>query len=346
MPPGSWGIFDRMSMKHFLLAGVAGLGLLQGLPCNSATEMEERAEIQAAAEQGFRSDDFETLEKTSSAYRKKRTRTASGLWKLTIFYAGVEKAMTVFPWEQETDFDSLEKKTRAWVAKYPESPAAHIAHSMVLVKRAWHHRGSGDASSVTPEGWIEFHKYVGAARTYLEKHKDIASGDPRWYEQMLLIARAENWPRAEFDKLLDEALDREPVFYQTYFSALQYLLPKWHGGVEEIEDFARYAVDKSSRLEGQGMYARIYWYASQTEFENDLFNNSLVEWPRMKAGFEDVVSRYPDAWNLNNYARFACLARDKATTAELMRRIGSSVVSEAWNSKALKNECVAWASQP
>jgi hypothetical protein len=146
--------------------------------------------------------------------------------------------------------------------------------------------------------------------------------------------------------LLNAALEREPLFYQTYFSALQYLLPKWHGDIQEIEDFAQDAVARTRNQEGFGMYARIYWFASQTQFKNDIFNNSLVEWSQMKEGFEDVISRYPDAWNLNNYARFACLAGDKPKTMELLRRIESSVIAEAWVPLLMKGRCAHWAFQP
>ena len=67
---------------------------------------------------------------------------------------------------------------------------------------------------------------------------------------MLLIARAGNWDRGEFNALLNEALEREPLFYQTYFGALEYLLPKWHGNIQEIEDFAQDAAERTRKREG------------------------------------------------------------------------------------------------
>jgi hypothetical protein len=338
----------RLTYLHFLVVSLACPGLLQARPCVAATELEQRAEIQGAAERSFLSSDFVELERTASAYRQEKARTASGLWKLTVFYAGIDKAMDDFAKEQGDleAYGLLEEKTKEWIAKYPDSSTGYIAHSMVLVRRAWAHRGNDYASNVSEAEWAWFRKYIAAARANLQEHKKIAAGDPKWYEEMLLIARAENWNQAEFHQLLNEAVDREPVFYQTYFSALQYLLPKWHGSLEEIEDFAQYAVGKTKHLEGQGMYARIYWYASQTEFENDIFNKSLADWQQMKAGFEDVIGRYPDAWNLNNYARFACMARDKPKTAELLERIGTSAVIEAWPTQSVKDQCANWASLP
>ncbi len=91
------------------------------------------------------------------------------------------------------------------------------------------------------------------------------------------------------------------------------------------------------------MCARIYWSATQGDFQCDLFSESLARWPRMKSGFDDIVARYPDDWNLNNYAKFACIAHDKQTTRALLKRIGDNVVPEAWSPAELFQTCKDWA---
>ena len=93
------------------------------------------------------------------------------------------------------------------------------------------------------------------------------------------------------------------------------------------------------------MAARIYWFASQPQFDNALWRDSLAAWPRMKDGFEDIVARYPDPWNLNAYANFACLAEDKQKVLELFKRIGTDVVPQAWYPQ-LHDYCSAWAARP
>lgn len=329
-------------LSFFLL-----FGLLFVEQSNAATEMEQRTAISAATQQSFFAEDFSQLNKMSSTYRIEKSRTSSGIWKLTLFYGGIQEAI-----DKQTrggDFDTayqvLEEKMQRWAQQFPNSPSAHIAYSMVLIKHGWAYRGSGYASTVKPESWAPFRRYIAMARDNLEKHKLVAAIDPRWYETMLTVARAENWDRSEFDNLLKEALDREPLFYQTYFLALEYLLPKWHGGLQEIEAFAQDSVKRTMKHEGQGMYARIYWFAAQTQFENNIFINSLAGWSRLKGGFEDVVARYPDEWNLNNYAKFACLAHDKLKTKELLKRTEFSVVPEAWSPRSLRAKCGNWAFQ-
>lgn len=313
----------------------------------AATELEDRARIEGSAQQAFAIENFQKLEEDAEEYRRTKARTSSGLWKLTLLYQGLSDALVVHGHYSVPDanFAALEKKTTAWMRQFPNSPTANIAHSMLLFKRGWAHRGDGFSSQVRAESWAPFREHVAAARAHLEKVKPVASVDPKWYELMLSIARSEGWDRKDFDKMLDEALKREPLFYQTYFLALEYLLPKWHGGVDEIESFAQAAVQKTSMKEGRGMYARIYWFASQTQFRDDLFSRSRAAWPRMRDGFEDVLVRYPDAWNLNNYAKFACLAGDKGKARELLLRTQFAIVPEAWSSPDFRERCNAWASQ-
>ena len=330
------------------LVSVLAVALVLGQEATAATELEQRAAITASVQESFLANDFDQLESMSSQYRTEKSRTSGGLWSLSRFYSALDETIEKQSNGEDRDaqFEALDERIQKWTDKFPDSPTGHIARSQALIERAWAHRGGGYASTVKPESWAPFKHYIAMARANLEHFKSVASVDPRWYEAMILIARAENWDRSEFDALLNEALEREPLFYQTYFSALEYLLPKWHGNMEEIEDFAQDAVEKTREQEGLAIYARIYWYASQSQYKDDIFNNTLVEWSQMKDGFEDIISRYPDAWNLNNYARFACLAGDKPKTIELLKRVESSVVAEAWATPLLKDRCAFWASQP
>lgn len=331
----------RFLIALSLIAGVA-------IQARAGTESEIalRARITETSQLAFIDENFSKLEEMAQGYRTRKTRTPSGVWHLSLFYSGINDVLddarrSPAP-VREAKMASHERRARRWAERYPGSPAAHSVNGLALLARAWSHRGSGYAHSVPPEAWAPFYRHLGLARAYLEEHKTVAAVDPRWYEAMLAIARAQGRDRDEYDKLLDEALEREPLYYQTYFEALENLLPKWHGDVQEIERFARDAVNRTAAQEGRGMYARIYWFASQTEFGNELFSESRAVWPQMKDGFDDVVARYPDPWNLNNFAKFACLAGDKAKTKELLSRIGADVVREAWQPALLLQQCAAW----
>lgn len=311
----------------------------------SGTEVEARTTIYMSARQLFEAADFAKLEKVFRIYRNERSRTPSGIWKLSVFYNGIQNSIDASMAETGRDsaFGALDARIHSWIKLYPTSPSARIAQSMMFISLAWAYRGNGVASTVKPESWEPYTANIARARDILETNKSFAASDPHWYVTMLIVARAQGWDREHFNNLLEEALSKEPFYYQTYFGAVEYLQPKWYGGVSEIEALAQDAVKRTKQLEGDGMYARIYWYASQIEFENNIFTESLAAWPRMKAGFDDILARYPDGWNLNNYAKFACLAQDKPTTRALIERTNSNVVPEAWDPISLRQQCADWA---
>lgn len=330
---------------------IAGSSASQAVPTpvapDTTTELEHRARISGVARQAFLSEDFGKLEEMSRTFRTTKSRTPSGTWNLTFFYMGIRESFdaTARTMDLEAAFKEIDGKIARWTSQYPDSPSAHVAQGLALIAHGWTIRGEGYSGTVRPRAWAPFRRYIALARETLEKYKSQAAEDPRWYEAMLTVARAQGWDREEFNSILSEALAREPLFYQTYFTALEYLLPKWHGDIGEIEAFAREAVRRTSAQEGRGMYARIYWAASQHQFKNDLFSESLAIWPQIRDGFDDVLAKYPSAWNLNYFARFACLARDKAKTRELFERIGDAALPQAWGSLSLLGGCSTWSSQ-
>ncbi|WP_204336481.1 hypothetical protein, partial [Proteus mirabilis] len=74
------------------------------------------------------------------------------------------------------------------------------------------------------------------------------------------------------------------------------------------------------------------------EYEDRLFTESKVNWPTMKRGFEDVLSRYPSPWNLQSFAYFACQANDPVKARELLAQIQEPIVG-AWRDTANYFRC-------
>ena len=186
-----------------------------------------------------------------------------------------------------------------------------------------------------------FYEGISQAYYHLEASKAVASQDPNWYAQMADVAKAQGWPKPRFDALIDEGLDRYPGYYSIYFSAVGFYAPKWHGSDREIEALARAAIERSP--DGIAMYARIYWFASEVQYGDDLFTDSDVAWGDMKAGLDQVLASYPSQWNINHFARFACLARDRGKTQELMARIEGEPAPAVWEPGDSFERCKSWA---
>lgn len=92
--------------------------------------------------------------------------------------------------------------------------------------------------------------------------------------------------------------------------------------------------------DASAIYARIYWMASQSQFDLRVFSKSAVDWRQMVSGMEAVLSRYPDQWNINNFALFACAAGDGKTTAAMMNRMEGPPIMDAWRSRNTYEACL------
>ena len=306
-------------------------------------EMSERDMIKVKVIDLADAENFEQLEVLAETYRTSQTRTPSGVWALTLFYLGLGETFAINV-RDDRYWTRREQFARKWVTAYPQSPTARLAYARYLLNRGWSNRGRGNATTVKPEDWKPFNDYVQKARRYLESNKAISSKDPVWYTMMEVIAYIQGWPEDEFAPLLDEALKYDPGYYQIYFEAINYYAPKWGGDAASIERFARWATQYNKATDGYGMYARIYWSASQFQYKDRLFIDSRVDWATMKQGIDDVLKVYPDQWNINNFAKFACLAGDKAKTAELIKRIERLHPPEVWGDDLkLHESCRRWA---
>ncbi|MEN8196861.1 MAG: DUF4034 domain-containing protein [Pseudomonadota bacterium] len=306
-----------------------------------AGELEDRTEIARRVSALFEAERFDELDRMAEEFRTQETRSSSGLWMLTLMYRGL-----YLQHEGKVDesyYDKVDGLYLKWAEQNPDSTVARIGYASSLANRAWFFRGSGWGRDVPKEAWERFFEYLAKARLQLMEHKQTTDKDPVWFHDMVVIAKGENWPLDRFLALVEEATGKHPYFYEIYFRSIDYLLPKWHGDKEMIEEFANLAVEETREREGIGMYARIYWHASQVQFGTSLFTGTKVVWNRMSAGIDDVLARYPDQWNINNFAHFACVARDKEKTAALLARIDGPPIETAWANDLINYRlCKLW----
>jgi hypothetical protein len=338
--PGSRVVSERSPMAALRIA-LGFLLLCTLLPAISG-ELEERDEITEKARLLFRGEHFADIEAMADDFRAHNSRTSSGIWKIGLLHDGLDD-----DWirgnRDEKYWAGTAASVAKWIDAFPNSPTPRILYAKMLSTHAWAIRGGGWAREVHEEDWEPFHKLIAQARAYLLAHKAIGSADPQWYESMIALARVDGSTADDVDALVYEATWKYPDYYPNYFATIMYLQPRWHGDLAAIDEFANRAVGKTREIEGESMYARIYWYASQLEFGERLFKDTSVTWPKMKRGIVDVLKRYPDQWNINNFAHFACLAGDREVTARLTARV-SEPIREAWAKDAtLFARCRDWA---
>jgi hypothetical protein len=317
-------------------------GPLPAIIPSELSELDLRESLEAKSAQLFEYDMFEALDHDAKDYLENARRTSSGLWYLTLFDTGI-MSFANSQVRQDQTWDELEEKAKSWIKANPNSAAAHVTYAKFLIQHAWQYRSKRDGAEIV-KGWL-FNHYIEKAQQALEASKKIASSDPRWYEAMFLVATAQNWEEEKFLALEQEGFSRFPYYYQMYFVAFDYHSPRWNGGDKQIEEFANRAITYTAEKDGRGMYARVYWYASQRYYGSRLFTNSAVTWGKMSDAINDVLAQYPDQWNINNFAYFSCLAGDASKTKSLISRIQDSPLPSVWREEGLFERCRQWSAE-
>ncbi len=295
----------------------------------SMDELQNRGLFDEMMRLLFEEGAFESLEYAALQLREQKLRTHSGLNKLNSFYDAIDKIVFLNP-EEESKRPELERAVQTWLEQYPKSTTAHLAHAQMLLQHAWSFRGYGYSHEVPAEKWAPFFECVEKARQYLQDNEAYRNDDPRWDMMLVNIAKLQDLPDQKFAEIVDTALKRNPDYYQLYFDAMDRYLPEWQGSVDAVEKFARQAVEYSKAADGHGLYARVYWYASQSQFQERLFSQSSVRWDDMKLGIDDVLAQYPDKWNIYNFAMFSCFAEDEKKSAELFSKFSVQDIPPSW----------------
>lgn len=289
--------------------------------------------------------DFVELERLYEDAKHSTERASDGRLPIELFRSGVRKNYDGSTNNTGAYYAQLHALTAQWVKEHPKSPLAHLLHARVLYARAWHFRGGGFASKVQPQAWTHFRQFIRQAEEHLQNHAPLLASDPTSYVFRIMIGRSADW---SIDKQLEVAREgarRFPDDPGMYDEMLISLLPKWGGDVRSMDKWINEATELTSKTWGQGMYASLYQLAAD-EFEAALFTETRAQWPRIRQGFEDIMSRTPHPRHLNRFAYMACLAQDQQTTKALLDKIGSKPDLKQWgrssSSDSTYETCKRW----
>ena len=122
---------------------------------------------------------------------------------------------------------------------------------------------------------------------------------------------------------------------------MNYLLPRWQGSHAKMEAFANAAVEKTKDKDKTGLYARVYWAATGTVKKHRIVADTGVVWDKMRQAMFDVLEQYPDQWNYNHFAYFACMAKDRDTTKSLINQI-KIPMNNVWETTEVFDVCRSW----
>lgn len=292
---------------------------------NSSDEQAERDAILKRVRTAIAAKDFAGLSAMEDDFRSSRARTPSGVWKLAVLHAGLQlylaEGLKPDSGCQYRDAPFV----RQWAAAAPRNPAPVITDAALLLEQAWCIRGPGYANSVAAQAWPAFRKGVAAASEVLEKHKTMASADPEFYAVKLSVLRGQGGSKAASYEVIEEATAREAYYHRTYFKAAWSFLPQWGGSYAELEDFARYAAERTRTSEHSGFYARVFWSLDECGCE---IIEQAADWSTLKQAMRDVYDRYPVRWNGQYFADLSCRTGDGEEGRRHLRAIHPEAVGE------------------
>ena len=286
------------------------------------------------------SEKYKQLEHESKSAREDLAPLADGQPRLAAFYAGVSGCLTSGCRNtlSSADWKLRFEKLKKWVASDPNSNTAKIALATYDLEYGWAARGQGPVDTVTPLAMAIFREYVDRARVRLIGLENIGKSDPGWYTSLLRVARSQGWPRKDFIALYGEALNKFPGYIPIYYEMATYLAPRWYGSIPELRSYIDEVTKNTYSTMGGTLYTRLNWLMST----DNMFQNGQASWGRMRMGFERIIKDYPDPWNINNYAMFACLAGDSETFAKLNKTInGDPIIAAFWGSRQNYDICVS-----
>jgi len=282
--------------------------------------------------------DYKSLEALRQRLLDPAQRTGSGVWKLAIFYNQLH-------WRPQNTRDMaywtrMENEVKAWEKQFPKSNVARIYHVYVLLARGTAFRGTAGFKDVPKEDIERMMAATSEAMSILNTLEKpmLKERDPEFYKALLqVLPYTGHYSFLGVMNTLADARKAFPNYHETYFSAAYFSTEMWASAPDAVDDIARSAMGmRIADSYADAMYARVYWYMSQMSYDDKLFDNSLADWSEMKTSFDVMVDRYPDPWNLNAYAYFACQAGDYATMAGLLSRIGERRVYTSWGKRGAR----------
>jgi len=304
-------------------------------------QAKEDRELQEKGSKLLHARAFDEIERIAGELRASKAQWENGFWKLGSFYSGFCK----LPDEaSEQRWTNLLAELRSWVKAKPNSVTARTALGRALRDYAWKARGSGWASTVTPQGWKLFHARLAEGRAVLLEVTNSTERCPLWFTTLLGIGLGEGWPRPVYDKIFSAGTNYMRDYVPIYGVKCYYLLPRWHGAEDEWEQFARDVADELGGEEGDILYARIVWDMHVDGVFKNIFRESKLSWPRTKRGFLLLEKRYPESLSVTSeFCQLAGTAADWPTAKALFVKLGGKIDLTIWDEEKRYVECRKWA---
>lgn len=220
-------------------------------------------------------------------------------------------------------FRELDRLASSWVAQKPESVPRRLLLVRVLLARAWHVRGQRYAGMVPPPAQGEFLRLLARANRVIAEGPAELMADPTTPIYRVMAGRAAGLRPDEAQAIVDEALARTPAdALPLLLELVRNLSPRWGGDLALVQAAIERNSARVAPEQGDEIYAQL-WADAVTGIDGNVFSERRADWPRVRAGYTQLVSRLSDPSYLNRLAYLACLAEDRDTLRATLAKIRS-----------------------
>ena len=311
-------------------------------------ELPEDQAIREQTKAAFLAGQFDRLDTWADDYLASRSKTASGNWKLLIFYS----TFGYYPHFLYADYDDatlarMAGQAQKWIDARPHSRAARIVMGLALMDRAWVCRGRDALPRISLECWATYFKYKKQSFDYLMSVRQEAADDPQWYAAMLTAMLPEGPQLGDPQAMAREAVSKFGDYGGIYEPIVLINAPLFGARQATLDELIEKAADAVGGTEGDIVYAKIYLIVAERITREYTFGQTRAMWARLDVGFEALLKRYPTERYRNAYALFACLAGDKRRIRDLTPQvIASGPLPEVWfDRKDLAEACLEYANR-
>lgn len=210
--------------------------------------------------------------------------------------------------------------------RWPDQVASLSLAAKLHKDLAWAFRGNGYSNEVTDDGWQGLEEHLTQAATLFERAWNLGPTNTAIPIEMLGVVLSLPSQEARMETWFRRAMDLDPNCYDACHQKAWFLLPKWHGSVEEVLAFGRECV--ASKTWG-GRVPLVLVDAHQfladdkaTGLKDDHWKQPGV-WDDVRSAYEKFFQLNPDATSwYPYYARYAYRCGQFAKFNELLPRFG------------------------
>jgi hypothetical protein len=212
---------------------------------------------------------------------------------------------------------------------------------------AWGARGSGNADTVSDQGWKLFFERLNQATAILDDAKLLNEKCPLYWSTMMGIGLGLQISKEQFNDIFNQAIQAEPDYEGYYETRAVFLLPRWYGADGEWEKDLAQSADKIGGDDGDMLYAQIVWSIHRYDFGNsgNIFEeNPQISWDRVDRGFAVIEKRFPNSLAAKNErAHLAALDGDKEKARAYFIQTQGNIDLSVWSAKGEFLDAANWA---